>query len=185
MTQQDAAVIGLLYIVDVRMVARGSGEKIKHKLLVVGSEQPDIERKLRWMFDVAKYREFSIKSIEKVREKVHFLSTTITQEREPGASIKRPDGTVPVVQQSELQEKYDPILYAVGITTTMLAKDETHALRKVGRALIAQGTEGQSHSGAALSEESMIQLEVIPKRSGYAMPKDTSLEANPARILRG
>ena len=46
----DAAVLGLLYIVDVRMVERGTGEKLKHKLLVIGSEQSDIERKLRWMF---------------------------------------------------------------------------------------------------------------------------------------
>lgn len=182
----DAAVLGLLYIVDVRMVARGSGEKIKHKLLVVGSEQADIERKLRWMFDVSKYREFSIKSIEKVREKIHFLSTTITQDNEPvEANIVRPDGTVPVIEQSALQERYDPVLYAIGITTTMLGKDETHALRKVGRALIAHATEGQSHTGASLSEDSTISIEAIPKRSGYALPRDVSASSNPARIMRG
>jgi hypothetical protein len=179
-------VIGMLFLVDVRMVIRRSGEKIKKKLLVVGCEAADIERKLRWVFDSASYDEFSVSNVEKVREKVHVISTVYTQTNaieEP--IIKRKEGTVEAPQAKLCQEKYDPKNYAVGITTTMVAKDEQHALRKVANALLVSATDGIAHSASSLSEDATVVIEQIPLSSGYAMPRDVSSEVNRAHFVRG
>lgn len=185
-TTPQQAVLGMLYIADVRLVRFATGEKVKHRLLLVGCEQQDIERKLRWVFDAREFSEFSLTGVEKVREKVHFLSTVVTAEsRQPEPVVQVGERTQTVTQGRTASEPYDPHLYAVGITTTMLAKDEAHALRKVGSALIASATEGQSHSAASLSNESQIRVERIPKSSGYAKPRDVSNESNRAHIVRG
>ena len=181
-----APMIGMLYVVDVRLVKAKTREKIRHRLLIVGSEAQDIERKLQWIFDCTEYSEMSITATEKVREKVHFLSTVIEQVSEPvGPVVAVGERTMAVPQQTTSIEAYDPNLYAIGVTTTMLAKDEAHALRKIGRALIVQGTEGKSHSAAGLSDDSTVQIERIPKTSGYAMPRDVSQESNKAHVMRG
>lgn len=177
---------GMLYVVDVRMQAIATGERLKHRLLLVGCEESDIERKLRWIFDQTVYSNLIVTGIEKVREKVHYLSTTIIQETAPSTpNIERADGTTPVPQAKQSIEKYDPHLFAVGITTTMLAKDREHALRKVGNALVASATQGESHSAAKLSDDSTITVEQIAKSSGYALPRDVSKESNRARMVRG
>lgn len=80
------ALLGMLYIANVRLVNRAS-ETIKHRVLLVGCEADDIERKLRWLFDATTYKEMSITGVEKVREKVHFLSTVITQAPAPPAAV--------------------------------------------------------------------------------------------------
>ena len=46
------ALLGMLYIANVRLVNRAS-ETIKHRILLVGCEADDIERKLRWLFRFA------------------------------------------------------------------------------------------------------------------------------------
>lgn len=179
-------VIGMLFIVDVRMVVKRSGEKIKKKLLIVGCEAADIERKLRWIFDSASYDEFSISNVEKVREKVHVISTVYTQLSETDAPIvKRREGMAEIQQSQMCQEKYDPKKYAVGITTTMVAKDEQHALRKVAHAILVSATDGKAHSAAALSDDATVVVEQIPLPSGYAMPRDASTESNRAHFVRG
>ena len=176
----------MLYIVDVRMVRHDTGEKYKHRLLLVGCERDDIERKVRWIFDSTEYKEMAITGIEKVREKVHFLSTVVTRPEVPiGPVIERDDGSQVVPQQKTLTEPYDPKLFAIGITTTMLAKDQEHALRKLGHALVSHTVEGNSHSGASLSAESTVVVEEIPRSSGYAMPRDVSNETNRAQLVRG
>jgi len=183
----DHGVIGMLYLVDVRMVNKRSGEKIKKKLLLVGCEADDIERKLRWVFDSSLYEEFSVSDVEKVREKVHVISTVYSQLDTTTKTplIKRTDGTPTVKQMSTGQEKYDPNLYAVGITTTMIGKDEQHALRKVGNAILASATDGKSHSAAELSEDATVTVERIPFQSGYAMPRDVTNESNKPHFVRG
>lgn len=182
----EAVLLGMLYVVDVRLVKTGSSEKLKHRLLLVGCEHADIERKLRWLFDVTEYKEMSIVGIEKVREKVHFLSTVVTQIDPPaGPVIEREEGSQPVYQQQTLTEPYDPKLFAIGITTTMLGKDEEHALRKLGHAIISRATEGRSHSGASLSADSTVAVEEIPRSNGYASARDVSNESNRAHVVRG
>lgn len=183
--EEKAPVIGMLYIVDVRMVKKDTNEKIKHRILMVGSEASDIEKKLSWVFDLTQFDEFGVEGIEKVREKIHIISTTITQERsEPAAIIERETRTQEIGHQKRIIERYDPKLYAVGVVTTMVAKDPEHALRKVGRALINDAT-GLSHAGASLSEDSTVTVEHIPFSSGYALPRDVSSEVNPASFVRG
>lgn len=183
---EDASLLGMLYLVDVRLVRRSSGEKLKHRLLLVGCEHADIERKLRWIFDTTEYKEMSLSGIEKVREKVHFLSTVVTQPDEPvGPVIEREERSQIVHQQPILVEPYDPRVFAIGLVTTMLAKDEAHALRKLSTALLSQATEGRSHSGAALSAESTLTIEEVPRSSGYARARDVSNESNRAHVMRG
>lgn len=182
----DTVLLGMLYIVDVRLVRHDTGEKHKHRLLLVGCEHADIERKLRWMFDATEYKGMAITGIEKVREKVHFLSTVVTQPDAPvGPVIARDERSQVVPQQKTLIEPYDPRLFAIGITTTMLAKDHEHALRKLGHALVSHATEGRSHSGASLSADSTVAVEEVPRSNGYATARDVSNEANRAHVMRG
>lgn len=183
---QEVNVLGMLHILDVRLVKKNTGEKIKHKLLMVGCEAADIERKLRWVFDAAEYAEMSIKNVEKVREKIHTLSTVITQERaEAAVTIKRKENTQEVSGVVAERQAYNPNLYAIGIATTMLGEDEDHALRKVGRALIARTTDVKSHGAPALSDDAVVNVEQVPKSSGFARARDTSNEVNNARFVRG
>jgi hypothetical protein len=183
---QQSSVVGMLYLVEVRLIRSATSEKIKHRLLIVGCEQQDIERKLRWLFDAQEFSSFSIGAVEKIREKVHILSTVVTAETPAaGPIVEVGERTTTVHQGLVSRESYDPKLYAVGVTTTMMAKDEAHALRKVGSALIASATEGRSHSAPSLSAESQVQVEHIPRSSGHAKPRDVSAESNRAHIFRG
>ena len=50
----ETGIIGMLYLVDIKLYRKSSNEKIKQKLLVVGCEADDIERKLRWAIDTSK-----------------------------------------------------------------------------------------------------------------------------------
>ena len=185
-TPSETQLLGMLFVVNVRLVRHRTRETVKHRLLLVGCEHADIERKVRWMFDVTEYKEMSITGIEKIREKVHFLTTVVTQAGAPAeVSIARDEGTQQVPQQKTTIEQYDPRLFAVGISTTMVAKDAEHALRKVGHALVSYATEGKSHSGASLSEDSTVVIEEVPRSNGYAMPRDVSHEVNRAHVMRG
>ena len=181
----DVNVIGLLYLVTVRLVDR-SGEKTKHRILLVGCEADDIERKVTWLFDRTKYKEIGVSGIEKLREKVHFISTVITQPQQAkNPIIQREEGSVIVPQITGGAEWEEAVYrkFAIGIVTTMHATDEDRALRKLGHALVSHSSEGKSHSGAKLSDDSTISIEEIPRSSGYAMPRDVSSESNKAHVM--
>ena len=182
----EAPLLGMLYIVDVNVANKETGETAKHKLLLVGCEADDIERKMKWIFDTGNVS-VMIKGAEKVREKVHFLSTIITKDRSVDSPvIMRDENSLSINQFSpQLTEAYDPKLFAVGVVTTMLAKDSDHALRKVATALMNRATVGKSHTGASLHDDSTITVEEIPKSNGYASPRDVSSEVNKAHIVRG
>ncbi len=182
----EAPLLGMLYIVDVNVFDKETNETAKHKLLLVGCEADDIERKMKWIFDTG-HVSLQIKGAEKVREKVHFLSTIITKDESvSGPVIMRDENSQPINQFSpQLTEPYDPKLFAVGIVTTMLAKDSDHALRKVSTALMNRATVGKSHTGASLHEDSKITVEEIPKSNGYASARDVSNEINKAHMVRG
>ena len=77
--KMETSTIGMLYLVNIKLTRKATNEKIKQRLLVVGCEAGDIERKLRWTIDTSKYDNFMIKSVEKIRNKVHVLGTTIEQ----------------------------------------------------------------------------------------------------------
>lgn len=179
-------VVGMLFVVEIRMRSSTTGEKVKQRLLLVGTEAHDIERKIKWIVDTSKYDEFSICSVEKVREKVHVLSTVITQDDSSVGPIVKTDDRVQCVAQGKTNiEKYEAKLFAVGITTTMIAKDESHAMRKVGNAIIASTQDFKSQTAASLSDGSTVSIEEIPFSSGFASPRDVSSEINRAHFVRG
>ena len=184
--QMDAPLLGMLYIVDVTVTDKETGETAKHKLLLVGCEADDIERKMKWIFDTGNVS-LMIKGAEKVREKVHFLSTIITKDQSVSSPVIMRDENSQTVNQfsPQLTEPYDPKLFAVGIVTTMLAKDSDHALRKVATALMNRATVGKSHTGASLHDDSTINVEEIPKSNGYATARDVSNEINKAHMVSG
>jgi hypothetical protein len=181
----SAPLLGMLYIVEVNVINKLTGEKAKHKLLLVGCELEDIERKMKWLFDT-EAESVVVKGMEKVREKVHFLSTIITKDTSAnGPVLMRDEGSTDVKQFTpQITEAYDPKLFAVGITTTMLAKDADHALRKVSTALMNRATVGKSHTGAQLHDDSTVVVEEVPMSNGYATARDVSNEANRAHIFR-
>jgi hypothetical protein len=178
--------IGMLYVVEVRMVDKITREKIKHKVLIVGGEERDIERKMRWVFDSTRYSETSITGIEKIRDKVHILQTIITQDS-PAVTpiIRQGERTESVPQGKTIIEDAPLRLFAVGVSTRMPARDSVHALRKVGHAIVSSTLPDKSHSGASLSDDATITVEEIPFASGYARPRDVSNENNPAHFVRG
>lgn len=182
----EAPLLGMLYIVDVSVHDKSTRETAKHKLLLVGCEAEDIERKMKWIFDTGNVS-LVIKGAEKVREKVHFLSTIITKDESVGSPVIMRDANSQTITQfsPQLTEAYDPKLFAVGIVTTMLAKDSDHALRKVATALMNRATVGKSHTGASLHDDSTINIEEIPKSNGYASSRDVSSEINKAHMVRG
>lgn len=181
------SVVGMLHIVEVRMVTKGSGEKIKQKLLLVGCEAADIERKIKWLFDVNNYEQFSVVSVEKVREKVHVLSTVITDNEVvvSDATIKRSENTQEVFGASGGPRGDSRRLFAVGVTTTILANDENHAVRKVGKALMARGGPVASVEGPKLSADSNVQVEEMSMSSGFSKSRDVSSQINKAHFVRG
>lgn len=182
----SAPMLGMLYVVTVKVNNKETGEMATHKLLLVGCEADDIERKMKWVFDTGNCG-VMVKDIQKVREKVHFLSTIISKDESPvGPVVMRDEGSADVLQFTpQVADRYDPKLYAIGITTTMLAKDADHALRKVSTALMNRATVGKSHTGAQLHEDSVIAIEEVALSSGYAKPRDVSNEANRASFVRG
>jgi len=183
-TKQHDWILGMLYIVHLRLRNR-AGEKIKHRILMVGCEAADIERKLKWSFDMSRFDEFSITAIEKVKEKIHIISTVIEQQSEqPTVVIERDERSQLVGAPSANVQAYDPKLFAIGVVTTMKALDQEHALRKVGRALVNSSI-GKSHDGPSLSPESTITVEEIAFPSGYATPRDVVNESNEATFVRG
>lgn len=178
--------LGMLYLVDVKMVDKKTRETIKQRLLVVGGEEADIGRKIQWVIDVARYRNIVITGHEKIRDKVHVLHTFVEQEKPADLPIiERAERTEGVAQAKPLTQSEPPKLFAVGITTTMIAHDSTHALRKVAHALLNSASPGTSHAGASLSDDSTVAIEQIPFSSGYAKPRDVSNEANRAHFVRG
>lgn len=183
---ENSAILGMLYVVSVNVLNKITGENAKHSLLLVGCEIADIERKIKWIFDTSE-NSVTIKGIEKVREKVHFLSTVITKDSsEKSAVIMRDEGSVNITQNfNKSLEEYDPKLFAIGIVTTMMARDAEHALRKVSTGLMNRATVGKSHTGAQLSDDSTISVEEIPRSSGFAMSRDVSNEVNKAHFVRG
>lgn len=187
----DSWMLGMLYIVDLRLVVRGTREVIKHRILMVGCEAADIERKLRWVFTQDKYLEISITHCAKVKEKIHVLSTTIMQEQAiPDAIIERPERSQEVFNSPQAapivsaEPAYDPRCYAVGIATTVRAADTDHALRKVGNALLKRA-HGRSAAQASLSEDSTVTVEEIAFSDGFAKARDVSTESNKASFVRG
>ncbi len=184
----ENAVLGMLYLADIRYEERGSEEIVRQRLLVVGNESADVERKLRWAYDITSFKSFSVVAIEKVREKVHVLHTHKQLACAPANGvIQREEGSQAIPSLHRNLEEYDPKLYAVGIVTTMLAKDPQHALRKVGSAISNSGSAklAKVHGGPSLSENSQVTVEEIPKSSGYAAPRDVSKESNRAHFVRG
>jgi len=186
-TTTQIGVIGMLHIVEIRMVTKGGGEKIKQRLLLVGCEAADIERKVKWLYEFEKYEQFAVTGIEKVREKVHVLSTSTTDnvENVADATIKRAENTEQVHGLSAGVRGDARKLYAVGVTTTILANDEDHAVMKVGKALISRVSKIKSVEGPKLSANSVLQVEEIAMSSGYATARDVGSESNKAHFVRG
>jgi len=178
--------LGMLYLVDVKMIDKATRETIKQRLLVVGGEEADISRKISWVIDASRYRSIAVIGHEKIRDKVHVLHTVVEQAPPaPTPVIERGDRSESVPQAKSIIQSEPPKLFAIGVTTTMVAQDSTHALRKVGHAILSRTSPGSSHAGASLSDNSTISVEQIPFSSGYAKPRDVSNESNHATFVRG
>ena len=177
--------IGMLYIVHVRMIKKTTKEKVKQRLLMVGCEHKDIARKINWIIDGSKYESVAITDIVKVRQKVHVISTVITQHKEQIGPIISGTENSKYVDQVVPFDRNPSKLYAIGLTTTMSGCSKGHALRKTARALAISTTdEIKSSNEPSLSEDSIIQIEEIPFRSQHVRARDTSSEINPAHVIR-
>lgn len=181
----DKQVLGMLYLVSVRLYDRKSGEKIKHKILVVASEIGDIERKVKWMFDYSLYDQFSITHIEKIRQKMQIISTKITQIKTQTTPVIKQGEETKIVQQGTIADQLETKLFAIALSTKLIAFDEDHALRKLGKILINTGLHIKPTNAPLLSEKSKLIIEHIAGQSGYALPRDVSEQINTAHFVRG
>ena len=184
-TSPAPGVVGMLHVARVGMRRKSTGEEITVRLLLVGCESGDIERKIRWLYDQEQFSGLRIEDIEKVRDKVHVLSQKIEQERAPAdAVIERAEGTQEV--RSASREPADELQHwAIALTTRVYARDTAHAFRKIGSALVAEGSEGKSQSAAKLSDDAVLTVEPIGKSSRIARARDVSNETNTATFVRG
>jgi hypothetical protein len=182
--KMETSTVGMLYLVSIKLTRKATNEKIKQRLLVVGCEVDDIERKLRWTIDTSKYDSFMVTGIEKIRQKVHVLSTSVQQIDEglDGPVITQGDGTKIVDQTVDTVKRPR---FAVGLATQVIAVDEDAALRKVGHALISHTLGDITSSGASLSADSVLTIEELAPRDGTARARDVSNESNYAHIFRG
>ena len=177
--------LGMLYLIDVRVSVLSTREIMKHHMLVIGGEEADIERKLRWMFDVTKYTDIRITSCVRIREKMHILRTTLLKEStEPDAVIKRLNDVQNVFQPTQVASSENGKFWAVGLSTTMHGFDEGHCIRKIARALAEAYAPIKNKDAPVLSENSTLLIEEISEPSGFAMPRDVTGEANKAHIFR-
>jgi len=175
----------MLYVVEVGMVNISTKKKTRKKLLLVGCERADIARKMKWIIDGSKYERVKVKNIEKIRSKVHLLSTVIVQEKVRTNNIIQQGERSVEVHQTPKHEEYEPKVYAVGVTTTMIAKDESSALRKTGHALVSLNSKLGDKGAATLSTDSTVTIEEVGFGSQHARARDTSSEINDAQIVRG
>lgn len=178
-------VLGSLYIAHCRAFNRTTGELTKLKLLLVGGELDDVERRIRWVLDYAAYDELSITDVEKIREKVHIFSSVTTFPDAPEKVVIDREGSQQPVRLPPNGLHVEQMrMYAVGLATTVFAVDEKHAARKAGSALSNHGS-ALSTSANRLSDGSTLTIEEIPKSSGIARARDVSSEINSARFVRG
>ena len=182
----DAGVAGMLYVVNVRLVHALTDEKIKHRIILVGCERDDVERKLRWMFDKKTYSQFRVTSVVKVTNKVHILSTSITQPSPLSADpiIMREGGSEMVGQSHEATIADGFKKYAIGLATSVLARSESHALRKLAATLADISIE-EGGTGRKLSDGSTLTIEELSVNSGYATARDVTNEINNLHFVRG
>ena len=180
----ESHALGMLYLVGVRFEDAKTREITKQRLLIVGCEAADIERKLRWIYEADRYTQFSITDVEKVRDKIHVLSTSITQPSdERKNTILRDEGRQEVV--SDVQAHLpDMNHYAVAIATRVYARDSYHALRKVASAVQSMASDGLT-AAARLSSDSTVSIEEIAKPAAHAKARDVSDSINKAHFVRG
>ncbi len=175
-------IAGQIYLVKVRMERKDTGERIKHRLLVIGGDRDDADRRLKWHFDAGQFTTFSITNFKRVSASVNVLSTEIHQDASTAdQAINRAEGTVRV-QTSHGATIGDMKVFAVGVTTKMIARDSEHALRLTGQALIARGV---GEGAFQLSEDSTVMVEELHRPSQFATARDVSAEVNRAHIVRG
>lgn len=175
---------GQLYLVRVRMEKISTGERIKHRLLVVGAGKEDVDRRMRWHFDAAQMKSFSITQVKKIDKSVTVLSTEVHQEQAlVDPTIQRPDGSVVVSTSHGATIAEHLKKFAVGISTTILATDADHAIRSTGRAVMNYGVDNST--GPKLSEDSTVMVEEVSEPSHFAKARDVSAEVNKAHFVRG
>ena len=180
--------LGMLYIVEVRLIRRGDNTSIKQRLLMVGCESADIERKLRWVYSADEYSEFGITGVSKVTDKIHVLSTHIRQiATAPAPIIKRADGTYAVPQTPAARIPSDHKKYAIGLAAQLYARSDFHALEKVSHALLNEAAvlAHMPAGGYRLPPESMLIIEEVAAPSDLATARDVSNEINKAHLVRG
>ena len=180
-------IVGNLYLVDVCMDHKIVDETSVSRFLMVAENEEELDSRFNCQFDVSDYKSVRITNVQKIKQKMHMLSTRIEPARVHGQVVKRAEGSKKVLQSNSMKDlsEYNPKIYAIGISTTIVAADQSHAMRKLGSYLTISNTLGGSKSNSPLSENSKILIEEVAKSSGFAMPRDVSNGAERAHMVRG
>jgi hypothetical protein len=175
---------GMLYIATVQMTHLATKERIKKQLLIVGTKREDISLKLAWFFDQKKYGGIHIKSLMKLRDKVHVLRTTVKKPKQkPALPVdKKQCKVVDQVPGKAPEQEYHR--YSVGMSLNITGVNENHILRKLGTCFTSMGSLDHRET-ASLPEGATLTIEEVPMKSGYAAPRDVTHEINKPTFVRG
>lgn len=178
------AVQGSLWLASVRLTDEVAQEASTLDVLCVADTKDDLCARLRWALDIPIGVDVYVMQADKMRGRAYVVSRRVQPMEAPANHMQRPDGSVPVPQQSA--SRVDLPLFAVGCATSIRARDESHALRRVGSALMASGApKTAAERGAQLPDGAQILVEQISEATGIAMPRDVSTLKVRAHIVRG
>ena len=175
---------GFLFLVKIKESDNES--LLYHEVLIVANTENEIESRLKWSLDIPNTSSLKIVSASKIKQKIYMIKTTHkSTETPPDSIVKRLEGTNNVYGANQVNSDYKPKLYALGVSTLMPAADESHAIRKVGKALMSKGLKVKNSNSPTLSDDSTLSVEEVSFSSGFSSARDVSSEANKATFVRG
>lgn len=176
---------GMLFLIDVTMENKNTNEITLSRFLIVADDESEISSRFTYQHDISDFENVRITNIQKIKQKIHLLSTRTEIKRDSGNLINKDGLEIPQNNSNKNSKEYLPKIFSIGIATTIVASDEKHAMRKIGSYLLAANTIGGEKTQSPLSENSKVMIEEVAKSSGFALPRDVSNESNRAMIFRG
>ena len=158
--------VGQMYVFTLSAQIPATGERVRGQYVVIGRDEPDALRRLRYHVDFSSYGRLELRA-EKAKPAVHCTYLTVrAPESEPDYVTVTEDGTVGhMTRTNQAANKH---AFAIGVAATLNAVDEAHAHRKMGRVLMDMGNGRESQ--ARLFEGSVIHVERCGAKTLHAMP---------------
>jgi hypothetical protein len=172
----------MMFVLQIKAIKKGTGERISAAYLLTGESSTDVVQRLSYVIDVDDFKEIKISSVKKIRPKSHLLWMSVKQAPdEPSFIENRVEGSASHFQEwGKAVDGYSS--FAIGIACRISAKNEAHALSRLGRHLSMRGNAG--YDADPLSGDSVINVEELGERSNVALPRSQAIFPQ-ASFVRG